>query len=80
MTARERRHILVAVYELVVVGLRLWLLGSAVFLVFALSDAIFDKKHSVRTFAARLFFVATWPLALCSHTGRTALFGKLEGI
>lgn len=70
-----------AAYELVVVGLRLWLVGSLVFSFFAVSDLLFSaQKRRWQKFARRLFFVTAWPLALCSARGREALGGKLEGI
>lgn len=69
-----------AAYEFVVFALRSWLLGSAIFFLFVLSDWMFDGNMAARKFAGRLLFVLVWPLALFSRKGRTALFGKLEGI
>lgn len=69
-----------AAYELTVLFLRLWLLGTVILAVISLSDFVFRRPHGPGLLLRRLAMCVVWPLALASSRGRAALWGRLKGV
>jgi hypothetical protein len=68
-------------YELLRIFYALWLAGGSAFILNALSNIVFARKiqrNDIKIILTLPFFIAVWPLALCSPNGRKILLTKFN--